>query len=109
MTRDELERCAKFLDQGLTLDRDQQRALVAHALGQPATPHGQGCAWFRGEVCDCRDQTALDLRVKETLTGAPGPGHWWRCHGCGEQRGPFATEADRDLGLQIHAQEAHPR
>lgn len=69
MTRDELERCAKFLDQGLTLDRETQKRLVLFALGNAPVTHPDGCAWWRGAGCDHREDTdALDLGVKEALS-----------------------------------------
>lgn len=68
MTRDELERCAKFLDQGLVLDRDTQARLVKYALGQSVRAHRDGCGWWRGGGCDCAEDAApLDLGVKAAL------------------------------------------
>lgn len=53
MTRDELERCLRYLQQGLTLDRETQLRLVEHALGGAPRNHYDGCAWWRGAGCDC--------------------------------------------------------
>lgn len=69
MTRDELERCARYLKQGLTLDRETQQKLVDYALGTKPRVHPDGCGWWRGGSCDCAEEApALDLRVKEALT-----------------------------------------
>lgn len=69
MTRDELERLAKFLDQGLVLDRETQKRLVTYALGTKPREHLDGCAWWRGAGCDCADQAEpMDMALKEALT-----------------------------------------
>jgi hypothetical protein len=67
MNRDELERCARFLEQGLTLDRETQKRLVDHALGG-RTQHRLGCAFLRGEACDCIEAGPMDLSLKEAMT-----------------------------------------
>jgi hypothetical protein len=80
VTRDELERCAQFLRQGLDLPRETVRRLVDHALGATHT-HIDGCAFFRGEECDCRDANGpLDLALKQALTG--GARCVWECADC---------------------------
>lgn len=70
MTRDELERCARFLQQGLTLDRETQVRLVEEAQKHfPPRRHIDGCAWWRGAGCDCEpEQEPLDLSLKKVLT-----------------------------------------
>jgi hypothetical protein len=70
MTRPDLENLARFLKQGLTLDRETQQRLVDHALGSPTT-HRQGCAFFRGEACDCLETGPMDLSLKSALTSEP--------------------------------------
>lgn len=69
MKRDELERCAKYLKQGLELDRETQARLVAFALGHVPRVHLDGCGWNRGGSCDCADgeHLPLDLGVKDAL------------------------------------------
>lgn len=54
MNRDELERCAKYLEQGLELDRHTQQRLVQTALQLAGgrRQHVDGCGWHRGEACD---------------------------------------------------------
>lgn len=72
MNRDELERCDRFLKQGLTLSRETQRALVDLAMGNAAPTHPDGCGWWRGGGCDHREETeALDLGVKAALVVGP--------------------------------------
>lgn len=57
MTRDELERIQKMLDQGLDLDRPTQVRLVLEALKRwPLRKHLDGCAWWRGAGCDCVEE-----------------------------------------------------
>lgn len=59
MTRDELERVKKMLDQGLDLDRATCVRLVDEALKHwPARKHVDGCAWWRGAGCDCPEPEA---------------------------------------------------
>lgn len=71
MTRDEIERCDRYLRQGLTLDRELQRALVDFALGNTAPQHPDGCGWWRGGACDHREESAeLDLGLKVALMNA---------------------------------------
>lgn len=56
MTRDELERCKRLLDQGLDLDRSTVVRIVDEALKHwPRRKHLDGCAWWRGAACDCDD------------------------------------------------------
>lgn len=106
MSRDELERCATFLRQGLDLPRETQKRLVAHALGDAVAPHLPGCAFHRGEGCTCRDAEApLDLGVKEALAHPLLFG--WTCPECSAQ-GFRLSAADCDFDANQHA-ETHKR
>lgn len=54
LTHDELERLAKYLAQGLDLERETVRRLVAQLMrSMPPRTHDDGCAWWRGAGCDC--------------------------------------------------------
>ncbi len=62
MTRDELGRVAQLLDQGVDIDRETVRKLLAYAI-RDLNPreHRQGCGWWRGETCTmgCGEQLLL--------------------------------------------------
>lgn len=96
MTRDELERCAAFLKQGLDLDKATQKRLVQHALGDAPAPHLTGCAFHRGEGCTCRGEPPPSL-----------PGYRWNCLGCGLSGGPYENEQARDAALDAHVLGRH--
>lgn len=54
MSRDELERAKKMLEQGLDLSRDTVVRLVDAALERwPKRTHLDGCTWWHGGGCSC--------------------------------------------------------
>jgi hypothetical protein len=57
LSRSELERLRKFVQQGLDLDRPTMLRVLDYAIGTKAREHKDGCAWWRGAGCDCEDET----------------------------------------------------
>jgi hypothetical protein len=70
VTRDELERLAIMLEQGLDLSKEIAKRLVAHALKKAGgrRKHVAGCGFLRGERCSdgCKPDDSGPAR--------PGPG-----------------------------------
>jgi hypothetical protein len=67
--RDAIERADRLLRQGVPLEPATVRELVDFALGNTAIEHADGCGWWRGSGCTCRDALETARQASKTAAG----------------------------------------